>query len=65
MLGGERFADARLAVLFGTVLGQPAPDRRLANVHDLADVLNALPLLLEHAHYLQFQAGIEYSTFSC
>jgi hypothetical protein len=28
--GGERFANARLTVLFITVLRQPPPDRRIA-----------------------------------
>jgi len=53
--GGERFANARLTVLFRTVLRQAPPDRRLADAHGLADVLDALTLLLDHAHYFKFR----------
>lgn len=65
LLGGERFADGRLADLVNTVLRQSALDRRLADDHGLADILNILPLLPDHAHYFQLQTGIEYSSFSC
>ena len=60
MLSGERFADTRLSILLNIVLRQSMPDRRLADADGLANILNALALLLDPAHYFQFQAGIEY-----
>jgi hypothetical protein len=65
LLGGERFANAWLAVLLSAVLRQPAPDRGLADVHAFADVLDAQTLLFDHPDHFQFQGGIECFTFSC
>jgi hypothetical protein len=54
----ERIADPRLPALLGVILRQPTPNRSLADVHTLADVLNTQALFLDPAHDFQFEAGV-------
>jgi hypothetical protein len=65
LLGGERFANARLAFLLLPILGYPASDRGRANVHALADVLDAQALFFDHADDFQLQAGVKCFSLSC
>jgi hypothetical protein len=51
--------------LCSAVLRQPTADRRLADAHASAGVLDALPLLFDHSNHFQLQARVESPPFSC